>query len=49
MRVKFTHGIAHDSGALAIWFVGADSQLGHIIQSPPLHRLESIPDVWKRT
>ena len=39
----FTHGISHDTGAFAVWFVIADAQLVHVIESAPLDRLEPVP------
>ena len=48
MGMVFTHGIAHDTGALSIRPVIADAQLVHIVKRPPLHRLQTVPHIRQR-
>ena len=41
----FTHGVADDTRAFPVWTVVADAQFVHIVQSPPLYRLEPVADI----
>ena len=47
MRMVFTHGISDNTGTLPVRLIITDPQLIHIVQSPSLHRLQSIPDIRK--
>ena len=48
VRVIFTHGIAHNSGRFPVRSVPVGAELQHVIQCPPLYRLQSVPDIRKR-
>ena len=45
MRMVFTHGVSHDTGAFPVRPVAADPQLVHIVEGTPLHRLQSVPHI----
>ena len=39
MGMVFTHGISHNTGALAVWLIVSDAKLVHVVERPSLHRL----------
>ena len=45
VRVVFTHGISHDTGAFSVGPVPADAQLMHIVESTSLDRLQPVPHI----
>ena len=48
MRVQLAHHVADDAGALHVPAVGPQAHVGHLVQDPPLHRLQAVPGVGKR-
>ena len=45
VRMVFTHGVSHDTGALSVGSVIADPQLVHIIEGAPLDGLQPVPHI----
>ncbi len=48
MRVKATHDIAHDLGALGMRAVRSQSRIGHPVKDSAVDRLEAVTDIGKR-
>ena len=49
VRVEFTQNVADDAGAFAGRFVRRHTQfLGHVVQDPPVYRLQSVAHVRQR-
>ena len=47
MGMVLAHGIADNTGGLPVGAVPADPQLIHVIEGPPLDRLQAVPHVGK--
>ena len=49
VRMQAAHHLADDPGALDVRAVRAQAHLVHLVEDPPLHRLQAIPRVGERT
>ena len=49
VRMVFTHGVSHDTGAFPVRPVIADAQLVHIVKGAPLYRFETVAHIREGT
>ena len=49
MRMIFTHGIANDTGTFSVRAITSDAKLMHIVESPSLYRLQTVPHIRQCT